>query len=30
MVRAEIERLLQVELLDVGNDERGRVIYREP
>jgi hypothetical protein len=29
-VRAEIERLLQVELLDVGNDERGRVIYREP
>ena len=30
MVRAEIERLLQAELLDVGNDERGRVIYREP
>lgn len=30
MVRAEIERLLQLELLDVGNDERGRVVYREP
>lgn len=30
MVRAEIERLLQAELLDVGNDERGRVVYREP
>jgi hypothetical protein len=26
----EIQRLLQAELLDVGNDERGRVIYREP
>lgn len=29
-VRAEIQRLLHCELLDVGNDERGRVIYREP
>lgn len=29
-VRAEIQRLLHSELLDVGNDERGRVIYREP
>lgn len=29
-VNAEIQRLLQIELLDVGNDERGRVIYREP
>jgi TM2 domain-containing membrane protein YozV len=30
MVRSEIERLLHAELLDVGNDERGRVVYREP
>jgi TM2 domain-containing membrane protein YozV len=30
MVRAEIQRLLYSELLDVGNDERGRVVYREP
>ena len=30
VVRAEIQRLLHAELLDVGNDERGRVIYREP
>ncbi len=30
MVRQEIERLLHADLLDVGNDERGRVIYREP
>ena len=29
-VRAEIERLLHEHLLDVGNDERGRVVYREP
>lgn len=29
-VREEIERLLLADLLDVGNDERGRVIYREP
>jgi TM2 domain-containing membrane protein YozV len=29
-VFAEIERLLLGHLLDVGNDERGRVIYREP
>lgn len=27
---AEIERLLYADLLDVGNDARGRVIYREP
>jgi TM2 domain-containing membrane protein YozV len=26
----EIERLLGAQLLDVGNDERGRVVYREP
>lgn len=30
IVRAEIERLLLQHLLDVGNDERGRVVYREP
>lgn len=30
VVRAEIQRLLHAELLDVGNDERGRVVYREP
>jgi TM2 domain-containing membrane protein YozV len=30
VVRGEIERLLAEHLLDVGNDERGRVIYREP
>jgi len=29
-VRAEIQRLLHSELLDVGNDEQGRVVYREP
>lgn len=29
-VAAEIERLLHANLLDVGNDERGRVVYREP
>jgi len=29
-LRSEIERLLHSDLLDVGNDERGRVIYREP
>ncbi|MCP9839574.1 TM2 domain-containing protein [Synechococcus sp. J7-Johnson] len=29
-VREEIERLLHDDLLDVGNDERGRVVYREP
>ena len=29
-VRLEIERLLHEHLLDVGNDERGRVVYREP
>ncbi len=29
-VRLEIERLLHGQLLDVGNDERGRVVYREP
>jgi hypothetical protein len=30
VVTAEIERLLLGHLLDVGNDERGRVVYREP
>lgn len=29
-VRSQIEDLLQQHLLDVGNDERGRVVYREP
>lgn len=29
-VREEIERLLHAQLLDVANDDRGRVIYREP
>ena len=29
-VRQEIERLLHADLLHVGNDERGRVVYREP
>lgn len=29
-VREEIERLLHAQLLDVANDERGQVIYREP
>jgi len=29
-VRGEIDRLLGEHLLDVGNDERGRVVYREP
>jgi hypothetical protein len=29
-LRTVIERLLHAHLLDVGNDERGRVIYREP
>jgi TM2 domain-containing membrane protein YozV len=29
-VRAEIERLLHAHLLEVGNDERGRVVYSEP
>jgi hypothetical protein len=29
-VREEIERLLHEDLLDVGNDDRGRVVYREP
>jgi uncharacterized protein (DUF3084 family) len=30
VVSAEIQRLLHAHLLDVGNDARGRVIYREP
>ncbi|MEB3271074.1 MAG: TM2 domain-containing protein [Synechococcus sp.] len=30
VVRTEIQRLLVSELLDVGNDDRGRVVYREP
>lgn len=29
-LRRELERLMTAELLDVGNDERGRVVYREP
>jgi len=29
-VREEVERLLHDHTLDVGNDERGRVVYREP
>jgi hypothetical protein len=29
-LQEEIDKLLQMHLLDVGNDERGRVIYREP
>jgi hypothetical protein len=29
-VSAEIEQLLHADLLDVGNDDRGRVVYREP
>jgi hypothetical protein len=29
-VREEIERLMHDDLLDVGNDDRGRVVYREP
>jgi hypothetical protein len=29
-VRAEIQTLMHAELLDVTNDERGRVVYREP
>jgi hypothetical protein len=29
-VRTEIQRLLEIHLLDVGNDSRGRVVYREP
>lgn len=30
VISAEIQRLLEADLLDVGNDERGRVVYREP
>jgi hypothetical protein len=29
-VRQELEQLLHDHLLDIGNDERGRVVYREP
>ena len=29
-LQQEIDKLLQVHLLDVGNDARGRVVYREP
>ncbi len=29
-LQQEIDKLLHVHLLDVGNDERGRVVYREP
>jgi len=29
-ITKEIQRLLEADLLHVGNDERGRVVYREP
>ncbi len=29
-VREQIEALLREHLLDIGNDERGRIVYREP
>jgi len=29
-LRSEIERLLKDQLLEIGNDARGRVVYREP
>jgi len=29
-ITREIQRLLEADLLHVGNDERGRVVYREP
>jgi len=29
-LQEEIDKLMKLHLLDVGNDERGRVIYREP
>lgn len=29
-LQKEIDKLLEVHLLDVGNDARGRVVYREP
>lgn len=29
-LQREIDNLLKMHLLDVGNDERGRVVYREP
>lgn len=29
-LQQDIDKLLHLDLLDVGNDERGRVIYREP
>jgi len=29
-LQEEIDKLLEMHLLDVGNDERGRVVYREP
>lgn len=29
-VRAEIERLLHADLLDITNNQQGRVVYREP
>ena len=29
-ITQEIQRLLEADLLHVGNDERGRVVYREP
>jgi TM2 domain-containing membrane protein YozV len=30
LLHQEIEKLLATDLLEVGNDERGRVVYREP
>lgn len=29
-VQSEIDKLLHLHLLDVGNDERGRIVYKEP
>ncbi len=29
-ITEEIQRLLEADLLHVGNDERGRIVYREP
>jgi hypothetical protein len=29
-ITKEIQRLLEADLLHVGNDERGRVVYLEP
>jgi hypothetical protein len=29
-IRNEIKRLLHAELLDISNDQQGRIVYREP